>query len=696
MEQDPTKVYPRLRSDLRISRQSVGGEVHFVVKDPVKNTFFRFSNAEWQIISLFDGESTLAEICEAYNESHRDTEMDLATLTGYRDNLESNSLLLKSSKDMNFMLVEKMKESRQSRLLAVKGSIFYKRFPLVDPDRFFHRLAPKIAFFWTWKFVFFSLLVMLAGSAIILLHWAEFKDGVFALTSFQHASLVQMLSLWVTIYAVIAIHEMGHGLTCRHFGGEVHEIGFLLLFFQPCLYCNVNDAWLLDKKWKQVAVTVAGGYIEYFLASVAAIGWVLTAPGSAINTICFQVMSVGALSTILFNLNPLIKLDGYYLLADFLGTPNLRERAFAWVKYLASRYIFRVAGEEPQATRREQKIFLLYGLLAGIWTTSTMLGLLYMIRNVALNFFPQVATLVTVLGVWKFFGAQIKKAGGFLFTWYAQKRTVLRDPRWRRRFALGVAVGLLLLLVPVPFTIGGGCSLEPSFVRVIRAQSHGMVRQFLKSDGEMVQAGDPIIQLENKIVENNLKMVTLEVERLEYNARDALVRESPLLSGIRRELASKRQDQEEVSKVVDSLELRYEYPESGVLSCKDEVVRTHAFIKKGEEVCQVVGTSTLTLSIQARENMVRFIAPGQPVSFKLLSNPLPTYQGKVRRIRAVPQPDPYNPKARIYTVDMVLENAKGELQPGLSGLAKIQTGWVPIGTYLYRSVSNIFNLDLLL
>lgn len=702
MEQDKKdpELYPALRKDLKITRQSFGGEIGFIVKDPLKNSYFRFSFAEWQIISLFDGSATLEEFVEKYNESHHDSEIDVETLRAYQSNLQSLNLLQKSTQETNLMLIEKMKELRQSHLLSVKGSLFYKRFPLIDPDSLFKKILPHITFFWSRSFLLFAICIMFLGSGLILWNWAEFKNGVYQLATFQHTSALQLFILWVIVYVVIGIHELGHGLTCRYYGGEVHEIGFLLLFFQPCLYCNVNDAWMLDKKWKQVAVTLAGGFIEYFIASLAAIGWALTAPGTGLNTLLFQIMSVGSISTILFNFNPLIKLDGYYLLADFLGAPNLRDRSFGFLKYWVSSNIFGIPSnsqeEMQKLTRKEKIIFGLYGSCAALWTSSTMLGLLYMIRNMAERFFPQITLLVTLLGIYKFFGAQIKKALFFLVQWILSLQSKSKNPVFQTRLRYTLGIVLLGLALPLPYTISGRCFLEPSFTRVIRSESHGRIEKFIKHDGEQVQYGDTLIKLENPIVQNNLKMAELDVSRLELQVRNALVQESPELQGVRRELATKKQDLENTQKRAESLKLQYFFDQPGLLSCPDEAKRVQSFVRKGEDLCKVFGVQELTLTIETPENQVRFLKPGDLANFRVLGNPISTHEGRVIHIRALPKPDPYHALARLYAVEMKIPNPHFALRPGQSGIAKIKTGWTPILIHLIRGISNLMNLDLLL
>ena len=368
MEHDFLK-YPKLRDDLKISKIVNKKNIGYVIKDSMKDQYYKFSESEWDVISLFIlGKFTLEEMVHEFNSIHKNKSVDLETIKAFQEQLNEMHLLVKSKAEMNVMLVEKMKEMRKSQLLGKQGSLFYKRFPLLDPDKFFDKYIPYLQWIWTKGFFIFSILVMIGAVLIVSTRIVEFKQGMFTLFDFSQQSVGHIILLWVIIYLTIGIHEFGHGLTCKYYGGEVHEIGFLLLFFQPCLYCNVNDAWLFDKKWKQIMVTIAGGYIEFLIGAMCTYVWALSVPHSLIHNISFQVMTICSISTVMFNFNPLMKLDGYYLISDFFEVPNLKEEAGSYISYVVSKYIFRMKEEKFEATRRERRIFLIYGFFSSLWT----------------------------------------------------------------------------------------------------------------------------------------------------------------------------------------------------------------------------------------------------------------------------------------------------------------------------------------
>lgn len=691
--------FPALRPDLKISRQVQSEKVTFIVKDPLKNEYYKFDESEWRIISLFDGKLTLPEMVSSYAEKNRGLEITLEDIKNYRESLTSIDLIEKSKRDQNVMLVEKMREMRSSQLLSKKGSLMYKRFPIVDPDKFFDRVIPHIQFFWTKGFFIFGTACIGLMFAIIFSHWPEFVDGLRDIFSFSNMSFWHLLILWVTIYATIAIHELGHGLTCKYYGGEVHEIGLLLMFFQPCLYANVNDAWLFDKKWKQVMVTVAGAYIELWVGSIFAVIWALTNPLSFINVLSFQVVTICTASTVLANFNPLMKLDGYYLLSDFLEIPNLRENAFKYVQYLIKTRIFRMKEEEFEVTRREQKIYVIYGLLATFWVGTSTLGLFFLAKGMLVDHFHEIGIFISFWIAYKLFSGHVKKAGKFLITWLLPQRAYIQEKLKQKNVRIavggGAALFLALLSIPLPFSVPGHCSLEPSFIEVMRVQSDGVLREFIAHDGQVVNPGDKVARLENFTLEYDRKIAQYSVQKMDLKIRQALSEDPTQVGVLRRELIAKSAEFSKKDGFVKKLEVTFplEAQEPAVLSCDDEIRKLNKFLKKGDEICRALGSKKLRAMIDVSETQLRFIQSGDPVEFKLKASPFHTYRGSVQKIKLVGTKNPKNPKERTYQAELLIENP-GDLRPGMSGTAKINAKSVSLATNMGRKLTQFFRLDL--
>jgi putative peptide zinc metalloprotease protein len=215
--------------------------------------------------------------------------------------------------------------------------------------------------------------------AVVISDWRDYYS--YAPRLFRAGIIPTLL---IVTFVMASLHELAHGLTCKYFGGHVQEMGFLVLYFMPGFYCGVSDAWLFNDKSKRMWVSFAGMFFQMFVGALAAIAWRLIGHGTLLGDVCYITMAVSAL-TILFNLNPLIKLDGYYLLSDYLDVPNLRRVAFA---YLLSRIWGRRysnLGGRAEIPRREKLIYVSYSMLAGAFSVGLVVLFFWKVIGLVLS-----------------------------------------------------------------------------------------------------------------------------------------------------------------------------------------------------------------------------------------------------------------------------------------------------------------------
>jgi putative peptide zinc metalloprotease protein len=341
---------PKLRQDLVMRRHQTARGTSVIVKNPATGRFFQFGEAELFIARQLDGKATLETIRQRA-ESHFGAELSVETLIAFLANLKKNGMLESPAS------AQQTPNSKQRRF---RGSPLYCRFKVFDPCDLLKRMVPWTGFFYTPFFVIFSAVTIATAVGITVGHWAEFRESLPRLYGVSQIALVIALN-----FLVVTAHEFGHGLTCAHFGGEVHEMGCALVFLQPAFYCNVSDAWLFEEKSQRLWVGFAGPYFELFLWALAVLTWRITEPNVWINFVALSVMTTSGIKT-LFNFNPLIKLDGYYLLSDYLELPNMRRRSFRYVGSLVER-LFGLGKSAPAGetlTLREKAIFAAYGTTA--------------------------------------------------------------------------------------------------------------------------------------------------------------------------------------------------------------------------------------------------------------------------------------------------------------------------------------------
>ncbi|HXJ72138.1 MAG TPA: hypothetical protein VNM37_04775, partial [Candidatus Dormibacteraeota bacterium] len=390
----------------------------------------------------------------------------------------------------------------------IGGNIFYLRFRAFDPDAFFSRVVGKLHFFFTPAFVAASGALICVAFGLTVLNWPEIQReflGLFRLES--------LLLAWLTMLAVIMLHEFAHGLTCKHFGGQVHELGFLLLYFQPAFFCNVSDAWLFPEKSRRLWVTFAGAYFEMFLWAISTVVWRLTDFDTMANHLALVVMATSAIRS-LFNMNPLIKLDGYYLLSDWLAIPNLRQKAFQYLRARAKSCLGAPAGWLPQIPRRDRRIFLVYGLLAAgytFWILEWILGSLgnYLVaRFEAWGFILFSALLLGIF--WRPVRGAVARTRAACTSTDANHR--FRFP-WKLAKAVLIAgaAGVALHFWPMQLKVSGDFIILPVRNADVRAEVEGFIVDIPHIEGELVHSGDVIARLNDRDVRAELNKLTHEI-----------------------------------------------------------------------------------------------------------------------------------------------------------------------------------------
>src|SRR6516225_919444 len=255
-------------------------------------------------------------------------------------------------------------------------NILYIKIPVYDPDKLLNWMLRYLSWIFTTWFFTLSCLVMAGAVLLVLTHFETFWNRLpDSRTFFQFGTMV---NLWFALGMVKIIHEFGHGLSCKAFRGEVHEMGALFLCLSPCLYCNVSDAWTLPNKWHRIIISFAGIYVELIIASIATFVWWNTPGQPFINNLILSLMIVCSVSTVIFNGNPLMRFDGYYVLADWLEIPNLRDRCNKYLKNLALEHGLGVEVQREQYMALDRRIlFVIYAVGSWIYRWVVTFSILY-------------------------------------------------------------------------------------------------------------------------------------------------------------------------------------------------------------------------------------------------------------------------------------------------------------------------------
>jgi len=494
----------KLRDDLVISRQGTPEQSVFVVKDPHAERFFRFGETEHFIAQQLDGATPMEDVRQRFQERF-DAPISPEVLQQFVERIRRLGLLSEGEAGPS------LPPPRRRR---VAGDLFYLRFKLFDPSRLFDWLLPKVHFLFTPGFLVSSAALVVCAVGVSVMNWAEIIHEFGSLFRLESLALA-----WFVILAVIAAHEFSHGLTCKYFGGRVREIGFLLIYFQPAFYCNVSDAWLFPEKSKRLWVTFAGAYFEVFLWALATLVWRVTDPSSGVNHFALVVTATSAFK-MFFNMNPLIKLDGYYLLSDWLDIPNLRKRAFG---YFGSRVrsLWGAATERVGAiTPRERRIYLIYALLAGVYTYWLLGTIVLWFGGFMVERYQGWGFVLFAATLGLLFRRSIKKLllpvtsrvqAGLSRTSLASKRV---------RFGLGLAVLLaFLFFCRMELKVSGSFTVLPLHNADVRAVVEGIIEEIYADEGEFVDKGATIARLSDRDYSAELRKTRAETEAKQAQLR---------------------------------------------------------------------------------------------------------------------------------------------------------------------------------
>lgn len=675
---------PKFRDDCSAIRKVRHGEVEFVIKDPIKLEYYRLSEFEYGVLTHCDGTRDLKQLLFELNRGKPDDErLQLDELRDFLESLEDMSLFEKSGAEKNAMIMARVREDRKNVLMQKKGSITYKRIPVIDPNHYFNWLEPKIRFFWTPWFMLISLAIMFGAGLIIVANWEEVSTGIIAIFTFQQDNAWGYVTLWIIVLVVIALHEHAHGLTCKHFGGEVRELGFLFMFFQPCMYANVSDAWTFADRGKRIWVTVAGGYFEFFIGALCTYVWWLTAPGTTINALTYQAMTVCGFSSVLFNFNPLIKLDGYYILCDFLEVHNLKTNSVAYVKSKFKHVMFGIPEEDNDFSDKEKRAYLIYGIASTMYIAALLTGIWFLVSGLLIpSIFGLGMALSLFLG-WKLFGRYIKNTIAFTFDMIHKMKPIITSPRGRKVTAL-VILGIIgFFCLPVVHRIEGTTQLKPIGEMMVRARTGGTLKELHKTTGERVKAGEVLAVLEDESLllslrrdENRMRKLEIEMAQLDP-IRDQGEREQTkrTIAQLEQSLLVKREDVANLTLIA---------PIDGVIVSTDLEERIGAYIARGAPFCNILDPSVMRAEVTIDARDVADVTTGKPAAIHLKAFPELTFLSPVAQVIAPETADPTSKNAQagipgkfraVIDFDNSVEgDVLGRLRAGMTGTASIDVG----------------------
>ena len=629
------------RSDLVVARHVYRSEEYWILKDPIGLKYRRLNEQEYHLLSWLDGKTSLHELCERFNNQFSPHRVTLKEAQAFLGEMHKKSLVVSLNKDQGRHLYDIGLEEKRKELGKKLTNILSIRWRGIDPDAFLSYFSPIGTAFFSKTAVILHLLFSICAGIVLLMNWQEFSAELPTMQGFFQSMFQQ--KNWLIFGAIIGLtkvlHELGHAFCFKRFGGECHEIGFMLLFFTPTLYCNTSDSWLLPNKWHRAAIGLAGMYVEVFIFSCATFTWWLTEEVELAHYVALNVMIVCSISTLLLNGNPLMKFDGYYVLSDLLEIPNLQQRSNDAIQRFFTVNALGLKDDRDWFTPRDVKRLLItYGLAAycyRIFLTATIAFILAtVLRPVGLKYvglavaFPILFFFVAkpFTGLYK----RLKKPGTI----------AMLDQRRTLGATFLCVLFLALLFFPFPFHVVCDFILEARSSTEVRTEQEGSILRAVVSTGQHVEQGDTLIQLDNpELIREHfdLKLKIQELRAKRISALRTLEREgqSSLLE-IEKDLQKNEERLEVVNRRVAQLVVKA--PCDGVVcSARDRPNQSaadaedpqpwdgdpldkdniHAWLKEQQLVCVIAKDVEMVAILAVPLQDVAFITPQQPVRLLL-------------------------------------------------------------------------------
>jgi putative peptide zinc metalloprotease protein len=713
------KIKVKVRPDLIITQQKHAGQTYYIVKDPVAFKYFRFREEELFLLKRFDGRNNFDDIRHEFVEKFRPQRLGVVELEKFVQQLLQAGLATADTPQLGQRMFERFKKKRMDRLKGFFSNVLNIKVSLFDPDRLLTSMLRYTGFLFTLPFFLVAVLFFLASAGLVLLNWEDFLRKLPAWSEFFTPK--NILYFWLTLAAVKVIHEFGHGLSCKRFGGEVHEMGLLFLVLTPCLYANVTDSWMLPSKWHRAIIGAAGMYFEFLIAAIAVWVWWFTEPGAMINTLSLVIIFICSFSTFVFNANPLLRFDGYYIMSDLLEIPNLRERSNRLLGNMAGRFFLGVeVVEDPFMPRRNQWFFLTYAVTSWCYRWLVTFGILFFFYNLLKPY--RLGTISAMLALASLIPMLVLPIRNIHRTLKNKWRSLKVNKA--RVVASVTATALVLgalLAVPLPMWVDVPCMLVARDAVTLYVREQGTLEELFVEDDRPVLGGEVIARLRSAELERRHKTALAEREQLALRLRAASAFGDAGWAASKAEEQAARERVGMLEEQIRQLEIRVPRNTAGraiLPPRKSDLGRTY---KPGDPFCQIGDTSKLDAFLVLSHSDIGLVDVGQPVSLKMNGHLGWIVASNISRIgtddleelpqamsnkhgghvatqpsdaKSNSQQQSEQPIARSYSILVPVPETEGKWRPGMRGFARVHLPNACIAWRIYRYFHQTWNFRL--
>jgi len=691
---------PALKPQVTISKHDYAGEQTWVLVDSLSGTQHRLGAAAYYMVARMNGVRTVQAIWDSSMVELDATAPTQTEFIEFLGRLHSAELL---QTDISPDLAALMQRTRTKRAQKNKRKLLnplYLKFPLVDPDEFLERLSPIGRVLFSPYFVAFWLLSMVWGILMLNTHWNELVLS----TDDTFTSPSNLVLLAVAFVVMKLLHELAHGLAVKRWGGEVREMGIVMLVLLPIPFVDASAANGFADKYKRVSTSAAGIMVELFLASLALTVWVAVEPG-LVQQVAVNVMVIGAVSSFFFNGNPLLRFDGYYVLADLLEIPNLASRSQGYLGHLTRRFLVGSLDEISTAKDRREAIWLgSYGVLSFAYR-------IFLLFVIALFLSETFLALGILLAVWAAATQIVWPILKGARTLMQLSQSMLQKVRLYCTTGMAcTAVYVWCFIVPLPNTTYADGIVWLSEEAVVRSNTDCFVSELLIAPGQRVQPGTPLIDCANEALRTQGDVLRSQIQALQMEYRGYGLREQVKRKMLADEIASLTAELDLVRGRIKGL--RVDSRANGKFIPASTQQLAGRFFEQGEALGYVLRSDDLTIKAALPQRDIDLVGAYRRVQVRFPGQANSVQEANVRR--EVPAPTEVLPSAvlgsmgggrlavdrsdpkglllqePVYLVDLDLEDAQIPPLVGLRTHVLFERASSPVAQQWSRSLRQLF------
>ena len=665
---------------------------------------YSLERQEWALAQLFDGQRSYEEIAELYSQQSG-SQFDTDTVREFAAALEAGNFWYKTPQEKNIQLLKMTREERKKKQQEKEKSLWADlsevNFPAFNPDPFVTWLYNRTKFIYTPWFTALTLAGFAVSGVLLLAHWGQIWSDTIDFYNFSKKTWGDVFALYTLGMVVVAVHELAHAHACKHYGGRVPAMGFCLVYLTPAFFTDTTEGFVKGTRVQRFVIALAGIWVELILFAIATPIWLDTPPQTLIHDSAHFIMMMCGLMTLLLNWNPLMKLDGYYMLGEIVGILDLKENSTAYVSAWVRKHVWRLPVEVPYVPKRRRLGFAVYALLSGAYSYTVLYVLARFAGNFVRNFSPEWGFIPEIGVALVIFRSRIRLLVNFMKFVYLDKKERIVARLKSANPLVWAAVALAVLLVPIRHeSVVGKFVLEPEQVATVRAMVPGTITEVRVREGERVGKGETLAKLENLRLESDYQearqRLTMATDRatsasLHYADYGAALQERDHLRKEAEDLAEKR------------TALAIATPISGVVlspKIQDELGTT---MSAGEEVAKIGDLSGLRARIYVSEWDMSKVKPGARAKIQV-DGFVKVWDAKAGQVGAwatelnrglneAGDPNGLTPM-HYYVVDVLVANYDDKLRPGMMGIARVYGKRQSLGGMAWQEIRNFWGRKL--